>query len=467
MRIRKAIMAGELLIAAALLLLALSDLGKGRNDAQETQQVQEQETAPQEMTGQTALGQAENGQAEAGGESAVKTVAGQTESVQSGEAQPERRITLYDTDTDDGSLKDLQQGLYYYEALQEEEKELYVRIYDALVTRSNRILPVSDEDTVSKVYQAVSNDHPEIFYASGYMLNMKMRGEQIVSEEFQPKFIMTPDEQETYTGQIEAAAAQVIGQVPAGLDEYGKVKYIYDYLIRNTEYELNCENNQNICSVFVNHKSVCLGYAKAAQYLLRELGFDVTLTLGKAKGESHCWNLICVDGEYYYMDVTWGDADFNGDALPAGQDTASGMEETDMEETGMEEPGMAQGEEAAKELMKPVNYDYFLVTTKQISMTHEIDSLVPMPACIATRNNYFVREGVYFTSYDTQKLKDAFERAYAKGDAYVSVMCDNSAVYEEMKRHLFEEQEIFQFLHEGQSATYINNDKLYSIICFL
>lgn len=60
----------------------------------------------------------------------------------------------------------------------------------------------------------------------------------------------------------------------------------------------------------VNHKAVCAGYAKAFELLARECDLQTMIITGTGitdKGESgpHAWNQICLDNEWYNVDVTW------------------------------------------------------------------------------------------------------------------------------------------------------------------
>ena len=149
--------------------------------------------------------------------------------------------------------------------------------------------------------------------------------------------------------------------------------------------------NQNIVSVFVNHKTVCRGYAYAAQYLLHELGIACTTVEGTAKGTDHAWNLVVLDGEYYFMDVTWGNSQY----------------ESESSETGTRE--------------KHILYDYLAATTALMAKSHSASDAIALPNCTATQNSYFVREGLLFEKWDPGALGNRIADAYYAGERQVEV----------------------------------------------
>ena len=65
----------------------------------------------------------------------------------------------------------------------------------------------------------------------------------------------------------------------------------------------------NILGVFEKKTGVCEAYARTYELLLNYLNIDNILVTGKSHGENHAWNLVGVDGVYYWSDCTWGAED--------------------------------------------------------------------------------------------------------------------------------------------------------------
>ena len=152
-------------------------------------------------------------------------------------------------------------------------------------------------------------DHPEYFWTDGTSsyTYQELPGGGIQNMEVQPAYQVTGQEALDLKSQIEAKADQWIQGAPQG-DTYEQIKYVYETLIDQAEYQEDSPQNQNIRSVFLEGKTVCMGYSKAAQYLLNRMGTFCTLVTGTVTGEkpsSHAWNLVKIGEQYYYMDVTW------------------------------------------------------------------------------------------------------------------------------------------------------------------
>ena len=332
---------------------------------------------------------------------------------------------------------------YVYDMLSEEEQVLYLEIRDALVNYEEDVrLSSCDKDEISHAFQCVLNDHPEIFYVDGYTYTEYTLGDILKKITFTGTYRFSREEIAQKQHEIDVYVNQCLAGMPDDADDYMKVKYIYEYLIHHTEYDAEAKDNQNICSVFIEGKSVCQGYAKATQYLLNKAGIFSTLVLGRVVGgEGHAWNLVRINDKYYYVDTTWGDASYQAVGGTSGY------------------PG---------EKIPTINYDYLCVSTDQMNFTHTLDNVVDLPECNSMEDNYYVREGLYFTEWNREQIERIFMEEYEKGSAYVTLKCESYDVYRQMQEALITNQEIFRYLNCPDGVvSYSNNERQYSLSFWL
>ena len=322
-------------------------------------------------------------------------------------------------------------GLYYFDRLNESEQRLYAELFHIMTSLSTNVyLSEKDADVIEKVQNCVMNDHPEIFYITGYYSTRYTIGNETVGYAFTGRSPIDAAEIARRREQIEQYVNNCLAGVNPGWDDYGKIRYIYDYLITNTSYNLQAPDNQNICSVMIGRQSVCQGYAKAAQLLLNRLGIPCTLVIGTANSSSlsgpHAWNVVYSGGNWYHLDVTWGDAAFRD----------------------------------ANQQSEGTNYDYLLTTTADISATHTIETVVEMPYCDHLDDNYYVREGAYFSEASLQAFSDLASRKHSEGADCVRFKCATQDIYTQMISLLIDEKHIFDYIYKapGESLLFTRSD---------
>ena len=331
------------------------------------------------------------------------------------------------------AVKSAQEGYYCYSVMDESLHDLYAELYVIIMDEAEDVkISTVDSNELKYVFQCLYNDHPEIYWIDGYSYVRHEKNGEIQYLTFTGKYTYTKDERDSFENGINAYVNCCIGGVDSNASEYEKVKYVYEYIAEHTEYVTSASDNQNILSVFLHGESVCQGYAKAMQYILYEMGIQSAIVTGKAyTGEGHAWNLVNIDDAYYYVDVTWGDSDY-----------------------------VINGVDATGEM--PLNYDFLNITTEELERTHTIDNIVPMPACISTINNYYVKEGIYFTDYDVLQISSAFGKAYGQGDSVVTLKCADETAFQAMYDELITNQAIFDYIQAStESVTYtISEDTL-------
>lgn len=122
------------------------------------------------------------------------------------------------------------------------------------------------------------------------------------------KYPYTKEEMDAHFNKMDRLAEELKGK-----DDYETVKNVHDYLIRNFDYDYSTSMvNHTDIDGFRDGKMVCSGYGLATYYLLNRVGIRTKIITGSDKPENatesnHMWNMVCVDGKWYNLDVTWDD----------------------------------------------------------------------------------------------------------------------------------------------------------------
>lgn len=326
-------------------------------------------------------------------------------------------------------------GRYVYGTLDEDTRVVYNEVYEILMNHEEKAaMSTLDSDLLERAYKAVCADYGGIFWTSGYVYTQYTRGDDLIELEFAPQYTMTKEEREAVQEQIDAEVERILAEITAEAgamdDDYAKARSVFDYLASNVDYVIGAPDNQNIISVFLNRQTVCQGYACATQYLLAELGIESAVISGDAQGEAHAWNLAKLDGEYYYMDTTWGNSAYT--------DKESGVS-------------------------RFINYNYFGVTTWDLMQTHQPNDSFALPECTAVEDNYYIREGKYFSEWNPDAVGSLYKEAYEAGNAAVSVRFANQELYDRYRAWFIGEKHIADYC-SGISTLYYVEDRAQNVL---
>ena len=183
---------------------------------------------------------------------------------------------------------------------------LYDQIETALRNQQEQ-LSVPEETTEEEVHaciRTVMRTHPEIFWFSHQWDYSEERHTVFF------RYAMSKNRTARAKAQIEDVVRNDFRlEAVRRLSTSEQVMYVYKWVALYCKYNLYSAFNQSIYSVFVYRNSVCTGYAKAAQYLLKMLGIESRLVFGTLhhaeKGSRHCWLVVKIDDAWYHLDPTF------------------------------------------------------------------------------------------------------------------------------------------------------------------
>jgi Uncharacterized protein involved in cytokinesis, contains TGc (transglutaminase/protease-like) domain len=134
-----------------------------------------------------------------------------------------------------------------------------------------------------------------------------------------PYSFYSSTEEKEMKKQLDQESANILSsQINSSMSDYEKVKTLYFYLGKSIVFDDSAadlinkgktntkaiDNSQTAYGGIVSQKAVCAGIARSLQYLLYQVGIPCYFVTGPLQGVDHAWNILQLDGKWYYCDLT-------------------------------------------------------------------------------------------------------------------------------------------------------------------
>ncbi len=327
-----------------------------------------------------------------------------------------------------------------YVELGESEQKLYAVIMQSIYTQPERIeVPALNGGDLTKVFKAISHDNPDLFNIG---LNCSIYTEGLKTY-FETEYIIPYEEYTTKLQEVKDIASVIIDGASKYSSNYEKEKYVHDYIINHCSYGEPEESlmANTVYGCLVEGRASCEGYSRAFQYIMSSLNIENRLVTGESTDDgvnyiNHMWNYVVLDGNGYFVDLTWDDPRAEGNVL---------------------------------------RHTYFNINTNDILVKHR-NIAQNLPLCTSTQYNYFVYENVYFDigsgeAFET-KVYTGVYTAIQRQYSCVEFRFSDKAVMEQAKNTLFNEGLIYNVYNEigfvpetGSAKVYYSTDDTMNTIC--
>ena len=198
----------------------------------------------------------------------------------------------------------------------EQEEQLYKLLLDGLKAKADKIdisavnlKFLDDREILIKVYEKVTNDHPELYYVTGGFGSSGYSGGIYI--EVRPNYdeeLLNTDS-EAFFEAVDAA----MSQVEESMTDLEKALVLHDWLVLRVAYNWDVATTGSTDShvpytaygALVNGDAVCQGYAEAYKLLMDQCGIPCVMV--PSDPMNHVWNGVQIDGAWYHVDTTWDD----------------------------------------------------------------------------------------------------------------------------------------------------------------
>ena len=129
--------------------------------------------------------------------------------------------------------------------------------------------------------------------------------------------------------------------------------------------------------------------------------------------QGHAWNIVELNGQYYYVDATNGD-----------------------------QPDFLEGDATLRAEHKTTIYDYLCPFPQEYEENYTASDEFPVPACTATDMNFYVRNGACFDTYDWSSVYDLCRLRIDSDAAVVRFKFGSQGAYDEAYMDLIDSNHI-------------------------
>ena len=218
-----------------------------------------------------------------------------------------------------------------YNALDENKENMKSGTYEInLGTEFSDLLELDNGDELLGDYyqaaiEAYSYDNPDVFYIDFQKLYLNIETTTRITKKTYKVFLnagnslnylesqfQTKESIDTALNEIQKIKAYFVQNKKQ--NAYQNVKMVHDYLVETIDYDqsISRPNTYNLYGALVEKNCVCEGYAKAFKYLIDGLNIPCTIVVGNGTNsegttESHAWNYVQLNENWYAVDVTWDD----------------------------------------------------------------------------------------------------------------------------------------------------------------
>ncbi len=213
---------------------------------------------------------------------------------------------------------------FYYSFLNLTEKKIFDSIYDQLQKQQPQIRVLGTLRTVKKILLCVMKDCPEIFFVD----NTKMEFlSGMGSVTVRMTYTKNHMEVRAIRQRLDTISSRFLNEIKKRqLNNRDIIRYVHDFILKNTGYARENLAMQDasgdvstICGVFINKRAVCMGISLAAKWLLDQAGIisgvvegrvidagcpRLTDYTGESSQNNHAWNIVNVNDDWHYMDIT-------------------------------------------------------------------------------------------------------------------------------------------------------------------